>query len=564
MNIESIQSCTLSGALVGKTEILSKLDEEIQAAIEEDSLKNEVEQADLVRERIDLTIINLDGEAKSQAHTPPRTEHGRASPEDRTSDHRSPTPPSTVPSRSPTPESTHVVTEGHSAPRVLPKLSLKKFNGDLTRWTTFWDTFESAVHSNPSDVDRFNYLSSLLEATAADAISGLTLTSANYEEAIGVLEKRFGNKQLIINRHMDLLLNLDAVTSHNDLKGLRKLYDVVESNVRGLRALGVQSSSYGGLLSPVLISKLPTELRLIVSRELKEEEWGFEKMMEIVERELAARERSAGALPQHPRKQGAGAKPPPTALSLVTGSSNQVTCAYCDQPHLSNSCSTTTNPEERKRILRTTSRCFICLKRHHISRNCRSSIRCNKCRERHHTSICTSSGPRAESSNPNASHPNPSVNVSATLHVNSRTPILLQTAKAAVCDASRDEPKLEVRAILDLGSQRSYVTTRVREALNLKRIRAESMIIKTFGSVRGDHRVCDIVELKMTTKAGSPLIVSTVVVPHVCDPVQAQPITACQDMYAHLSGLELADSGDNAAELQIDVLIGFREIIGNW
>ena len=27
-------------------------------------------------------------------------------------------------------------------PRVkLPKLSLKKFNGDLTQWVTFWDTF---------------------------------------------------------------------------------------------------------------------------------------------------------------------------------------------------------------------------------------------------------------------------------------------------------------------------------------------------------------------------------------------------------------------------------------
>ena len=59
--------------------------------------------------------------------------------------------------------------------------------------------------------------------------------------------------------------------------------------MRGLRTLRVQSSSYGGLLTPVLISKLPTELRLIISRELKEGEWEFETMMEIVEREVAAR-----------------------------------------------------------------------------------------------------------------------------------------------------------------------------------------------------------------------------------------------------------------------------------
>ena len=163
----------------------------------------------------------------------------------------------------------------HSPHVKLPKLSLKRFNGDLTKWTTFWDTFKSAVHDNPTltSIDKFNYLNSLLESAAAEAIAGLTLTSANYEEAIATLRRRFGNKQLIVNRHMDLLLNLKGVTSQHNLKGLRQLCDVVESNVRGLRALGVPSSSYGGLLSPILISKLPPELRLIINRELNEGEW---------------------------------------------------------------------------------------------------------------------------------------------------------------------------------------------------------------------------------------------------------------------------------------------------
>ena len=74
-------------------------------------------------------------------------------------------------------------------PRVsrvkLPKLSFKKFGGDIT----FWDSFHSAVHSNEdlSNVDKFNYLISFLEGSVAECISGLTLTSANYEEAVAVL-----------------------------------------------------------------------------------------------------------------------------------------------------------------------------------------------------------------------------------------------------------------------------------------------------------------------------------------------------------------------------------------
>ena len=40
----------------------------------------------------------------------------------------------------------------------LPKLSLPHFSGNVTKLTTFWDSFESAVHNNDNltDVDKFN------------------------------------------------------------------------------------------------------------------------------------------------------------------------------------------------------------------------------------------------------------------------------------------------------------------------------------------------------------------------------------------------------------------------
>ena len=328
-----------------------------------------------------------------------------------------------------------------------------------------WTAKYSHVHNNPTltSIDKFNYLNSLLESAAAEAIAGLTLTSANYEEAIATLRRRFGNKQLIVNRHMDLLLNLEGVTSQHNLKGLRQLYDIVESNVRGLRSLGVPSSSYGGLLSSILISKLPPELRLIVSRELSEGEWDFESMMKIIEREVEARERSAGASITQPKKPLG--RTPPTALSLMASAPAQVTCVYCDHPHSSNFCQTVTDPEERKRLLRTSGRCFVCLRRHHISRNCRSSARCSKCRGRHHTSICSNSHTRpvtgtslsnlAARSPPTVAAGAVQVPVTSSMCVNSPTPILLQTAKAIVYDASQPEStsSLEVRAILDLRSQ---------------------------------------------------------------------------------------------------------------
>lgn len=64
-----------------------------------------------------------------------------------------------------------------------------------------------------------NYLRSLLEQTAREAISGLSLMSANYDEAISILTRPFGSKQQIVNKHMDVLLNVEPVTSQQNVRG---------------------------------------------------------------------------------------------------------------------------------------------------------------------------------------------------------------------------------------------------------------------------------------------------------------------------------------------------------
>ncbi len=52
---------------------------------------------------------------------------------------------------------------------------------------------------------------------------------------------------------MEQLLHVDGVASQNDTKRIRQLYDVIESNVRSLKSLGVSAESYGSLLSSVLM-----------------------------------------------------------------------------------------------------------------------------------------------------------------------------------------------------------------------------------------------------------------------------------------------------------------------
>ena len=74
----------------------------------------------------------------------------------------------------PPPQSSH----SHSTikPRLLKQV-LPKINGEITKFKSFWHSFDSAVNKNIdlSSVDKFNYLHALLEGQAGRAIQGLTL-----------------------------------------------------------------------------------------------------------------------------------------------------------------------------------------------------------------------------------------------------------------------------------------------------------------------------------------------------------------------------------------------------
>ena len=127
----------------------------------------------------------------------------------------------------------------------LPRLTLKSFLGDPGQWLIFWDNFRSAVHENPelNNIDKFNYLKSLLGGSAALTIAGLPLTSDNYTAAIELLTKRFGNKQVIISSNMDSLLKLAPLGNTSDVRKLRRNYDKIEAHVRGLQALDVPTET---------------------------------------------------------------------------------------------------------------------------------------------------------------------------------------------------------------------------------------------------------------------------------------------------------------------------------
>ncbi len=252
------------------------------------------------------------------------------------------------------------------------------------KWTSFWDSYESAIHSNEllPDVDKFNYLRTLLERTAFDSIAGLTLSSTNYQEAVEILKKRFGSKQLIITKHMETLLSFEAVSSDHNIKDLRRLYDSTESHIRSLKAVGVEPTSYDdSMLSSVLLTKLPPDLRLIVSRKVFDADLDMGELLAMFEEELTARERAAKPFQSQTRRgQDRYRQTASTLLSGAQESAPGVSCCYCQQPHFPTDCKSVTDVTARKQILKSSGRCFNCLRKHHLSRDCRLPTKCRTCK----------------------------------------------------------------------------------------------------------------------------------------------------------------------------------------
>ena len=92
-------------------------------------------------------------------------------------------------------------------------------------------------------------------------------------------------------------MKITPLNSSADVKRVRRLYDNIEQNCIWLKALGVTTESYGALLVPVSLHKLPDDIRLEVSKKMgktseEENQWDLDKILKQFKDEIEATNRS--------------------------------------------------------------------------------------------------------------------------------------------------------------------------------------------------------------------------------------------------------------------------------
>lgn len=143
----------------------------------------------------------------------------------------------------------------------LPAIRMEPFSGDVETWTRFWERFQSSVDSNPSisNIDKHVYLRGYLEEEPKNLVDGIPITADAYEDTKRILHSRYGDKNRIIQAHLDYLEAMKPML-YISPDALNMTYIECNKRIQALRALGENVDNYGRMLAPKILRAFPEDI----------------------------------------------------------------------------------------------------------------------------------------------------------------------------------------------------------------------------------------------------------------------------------------------------------------
>ena len=464
----------------------------------------------------------------------------------------------------------------------LPKLDLPIFTGDISNWNSFYDLFNSAIHDNDTlkSVQKFQYLKLTLKGEPLALVKNLTLTDDNYSIARKLLEDRYANKRLISSHHLQILIDLPTLTPLT-YKNATKFVASINEHTEALKSNQEPVESWSSLLAFIFITKLDTDTRnkfeCTLSRDklptltqlldflnkfIQSQQWQSVNQVQTRSVRENALQVNSKFLKSSPKRS--------FRTSTFVSTTNPQRCAACSQNHKIMQCAKfqAMDVSTRFNLARANHLCRNCLSPMHSSNECLSQTNCRKCNKRHHTMLhFANNTPVSNASMQNASDKatcsESSTNVEHSTVVETQTTcltshklsvpsVLLGTAIVLASDsAGMWKP---IRALLDSGSEASYITHACAERLKLSSCPTD-IVVSGFGSTTAKNAVQGITKLKIRSSyQESPIhLLSTIVVTNITRNLPKRPLPST--ILNQFSHLQLADP-DFITPAPIDLLLG--------
>ncbi|KAL0829434.1 hypothetical protein ABMA28_004206 [Loxostege sticticalis] len=363
----------------------------------------------------------------------------------------------------------------------LPPIPIPKFSGDYNDWLSFRDLFKSLIHndSSLSKIEKHHYLKSSLSGDAELLLKNILLTEANYDDAWKKLEDRYDNKRIIVTNILNCLMNQKKITAEST-KGIKDLLDTTSQCLSSLNNLQINTSSWDAIIVHIVVSKLDTE-----SHKLWEQSLGsntnipkYTELASFLENRFRTMEMIYNTTHKEFQKREVNKvnqNYQPKVNMKTFATEVDTTCTYCSQNHYICHCKefATLSVPERQCFVKKNNICFNCLVKGHLVTHCRQSSTCRKCGRRHHTLLhattLSQTVPTPEVTSAETSEKSTSCNFNEkqfdTCRLNEQ--VVLATAQIAV--KAKNGSIYQLRALIDQGSQASFISEAAAQLLNLDR-----------------------------------------------------------------------------------------------
>jgi len=435
----------------------------------------------------------------------------------------------------------------------LPTIKLESFRGNIEEWQCFWEQFKSSIDQNPnlSPIDKHTFLRGYIEDEPKRLVDGISITAENYETVKNILIAKYGDKNRIIQAHLDFLENIPPIKNPTPT-ALNETFIECNRRLQALKALGEEISAYGRILVPKVLRAFPEdECRrwIIFAKHNEISESDISKLMKFLSDEVEGALTALkirGDLTAHEYSYL-----PATAAFNVNskprskGKNKSPFCPFCNiAGHWPQNCLTVTDVDIRIQKLKDTNRCFLCTSRGHNVKNCvrKDKFSCSKCKKKHHVSICKMSTETQENTvtsinqidifAPNYSH--------------------LQTARVFITGPTGITR--QTRCIFDAGSQSSFIHSNLVDLLQLKVLSSETLEVRAFESSSTCMQPRRKVEFQLTSICDQTTIKLNAFesfntyAPHPTCPSD-------NDFSLRTRKMKLADP-QNTKDLPIEILIG--------
>lgn len=370
----------------------------------------------------------------------------------------------------------------------LPSINLSPFDGNYEQWEPFRDRFTCLIINNPdlSNFARMHYLTSCLKGKALECINNLPVTADSFCDAWKKLMIRFENKRRLLNKHMSVLLNLAAIPreSADDLQSLCDKLNNVVASLKNLNRAPEQL--WDDILVHIVAQKLDPATRKVWNLKSSDdaEPSSFDELNQFLISRTRGLENFKHSNSPHdklPAKFSNVNKV--NSTSAVANPSSK--CLLCNSKHFINSCPNflSMSPSQRRDLIKRVNRCFNCLSKNHSGTECKSKYTCRICRKKHHTLLHVGSdsfsaaeldSPTTNSTDNSDDSKHAVLSLCSSAKAKPRSHVLLATAWIRV--SVQSGRSINVRALLDQGSEMTFITENLAQLLRVKRIRMPTEI----------------------------------------------------------------------------------------